>query len=39
VTRVVFVGEHAALAAALAQGAFAGEEPEEAVVAAETGPL
>jgi hypothetical protein len=33
-TRVVFVGRHGALAAALAQGAFAGEEPEEAVVEA-----
>jgi hypothetical protein len=33
-TRVVFVGKHGALAAALAQGAFAGEEPEEAVVEA-----
>jgi hypothetical protein len=34
VTRVVFVGAHGALAAALAQGAFAGEEPEEVVVEA-----
>ncbi len=33
-TRVVFVGEHGALAAALARGAFTGEEPEEAVVEA-----
>ena len=33
-TRVVFVGRHGALAAALAQGAFAGEQPEEAVVEA-----
>jgi hypothetical protein len=33
-TRVVFVGAHAALAAALGDGAFAGCEPQEAVVEA-----
>jgi hypothetical protein len=34
VTRVLFVGDHAALAAALGGGAFAGPMPEEAVVEA-----
>lgn len=33
-TRVVFVGSQAALAAALGNGAFAGPEPEEAVAEA-----
>jgi hypothetical protein len=34
VKRVTFVGDHAALAAALCDGAFAGKPPEQAVVEA-----